>query len=487
MNGHAALAIKLVAGLLVGMGIFVRFWHLDLNGFWEDELISLAATGPGRSIRQIVFETLAYDVHPPLYFVVLSWWRAALGDGETTVRALSAILSSASVGIAFVVGRKLLPPAVLRYFLVLLACSYGSIIYAQEARPYALLLLLSTVLSLLFVRIWHELGKADGLSWASAALLGAISTLTAFTHYFGLLFVGSIYLVLGLCCVGQRRRTNRLLASALGVLLVVAPWILYELPRKAHLSGELFWPQANPSWYLSQLQIWAWYTLGPATLLLVAVLVYAVLTPTRSLEWPRDGAAPTTGLLAISIVTVGLAAVVSIDTPVIVARYFLVIVPAVYLAIAYALVGTKGSFLARRPFLAPIIVVSTGILMFTQLAGFFQPFKQEVREASAYLLSQSDCRGAIIPVWVPTHWLAGELPIGFYIAEPSGVRLAPVHGASPVIDRQLDSTCPIVLWVWKASWKGAMPDEILSALELGGQPLEIVPFRDTYFIRRRLK
>jgi uncharacterized membrane protein len=76
------------------------------------------------------------DPHPPGYYLLL---HAALrfGTSETTVRLPSAIVSVVSVGLLFVLGRRLVNRQVAWLAATLLAVSPLEIWYAQEARMYA--------------------------------------------------------------------------------------------------------------------------------------------------------------------------------------------------------------------------------------------------------------------------------------------------------------------------------------------------------------
>ena len=85
------------------------------------------------------------DVHPPLYYLLLRYWSAVVGQSDVAARLPSAIFGILTVAAAAFV--KPLPAPGRLAFMALLAVSPGAIEYAQEARSYSLLLLFSTVVT----------------------------------------------------------------------------------------------------------------------------------------------------------------------------------------------------------------------------------------------------------------------------------------------------------------------------------------------------
>lgn len=62
-----------LAFVLVALGFGLRLFHLDAQSFWYDEACS-AAIAKG-TLAQIVSNRFL-DVHPPLYYLLLHWWKA---------------------------------------------------------------------------------------------------------------------------------------------------------------------------------------------------------------------------------------------------------------------------------------------------------------------------------------------------------------------------------------------------------------------------
>src|SRR5262249_50143877 len=203
----------------------LRFYRPGRESLWIDEVLSLdIARRPWPSL----LAATGGDGHPPLYVAALHVWTAWFGEGDATVRALSGLFGLATLPAFFALGRRLLgTPGALMATLLLACCPYH-VYYAQEARNYALLVLL-TVVSWLAFLAWDEEPRG-----ARAAAYVLATVLLLYTHVFAFFVWGAQVL-----CVAYRIRTRgraraRLVPLAvIGLLILpwtVAPWT--ELLRR---------------------------------------------------------------------------------------------------------------------------------------------------------------------------------------------------------------------------------------------------------------
>ncbi len=230
-----------LAALVVG-GASVRFYALDRQSLWFDEICSWH-TGAYSSLHDVVFADRYWNMYPPAYGLITHFVITVAGDSEWVLRAPSALAGVLAIPLMFLVGLRLfgavegLIAAGFSAFLVF------PVYYGQEARPYALLFLatLAAVLAWTYViGAWKESQPAPG--WA-IVLYFIAATSCNYLHYFGLLFTfftGAVtFLILS--------RSPGYLLQALGlyVLLAVgfAPW----LPSMwQHLRNESTGPQNPP-------------------------------------------------------------------------------------------------------------------------------------------------------------------------------------------------------------------------------------------------
>ena len=79
----ATLAILAIAASL-------RFYALDFQSLWNDELSSVSRTQP-ELLSKKFWEMMKKDVHPPGYILLLKGWFKIFGSTSWVARSLSAI------------------------------------------------------------------------------------------------------------------------------------------------------------------------------------------------------------------------------------------------------------------------------------------------------------------------------------------------------------------------------------------------------------
>jgi hypothetical protein len=144
--------------------------------------------------------------------MLLDGWMRVFGDSEAAVRSLSALFGTATIVVAFLIGRRLATARVGAVLAALVAFNPLLVWFSQEARPYALLVLLSGLSFLFFADALEKPTKRALALWAVA------SGLALATHYFAaLLIVPEVVWLLA------RVRPRRQLVPALaGIGLVLA-------------------------------------------------------------------------------------------------------------------------------------------------------------------------------------------------------------------------------------------------------------------------
>jgi len=130
--------------LVLLLAFALRVFHLGTNAIWWDESLSLyRATQDLATIfaNTIQIQTvLTTDLQPPLYFLILHFLVAAFGTSEFALRFLSVVANTGSVALLYVLGRRWFSRTVGLLAAFLGAMSPFWVWYAQEARPYALVL-----------------------------------------------------------------------------------------------------------------------------------------------------------------------------------------------------------------------------------------------------------------------------------------------------------------------------------------------------------
>jgi mannosyltransferase len=224
--------VGLLLILLLAAGL--RFFRLDAQSFWNDE--GNSARIAERTVK-LILEGSAGDIHPPLYYLVLHYWRAVAGESEFALRAFSAVGGVALVALISLLGARWFSvPAGLAAGL-LAAINPFQVYYSQEARSYIWVAFLTAAAVHASWRMngsWiaRESGEgpsARAVGWSAAYVLLVAAGL--YTHHLFFLILVPINLVVVIGLIGDR--SFRLLGR----------WILLHL-----LVGVLYLPWAPIAW-----------------------------------------------------------------------------------------------------------------------------------------------------------------------------------------------------------------------------------------------
>ncbi|HEX6712759.1 MAG TPA: glycosyltransferase family 39 protein [Thermoleophilaceae bacterium] len=174
--------LQLLAGITLA-GALLRFLTLDVQSYWLDEVATVNILRHG--FGDMISAVSSGESTPPLYYVIAWLWSKVFGTGEVGLRSLSALLGTATIPLAFVLGREV---AGRRTGLVAAAlCAFNPLLvwYSQEARSYALLVLLAGLSLVALLRVLDEPRPRPIVAWA------VVSIAAIATHYFAGFLVGA--------------------------------------------------------------------------------------------------------------------------------------------------------------------------------------------------------------------------------------------------------------------------------------------------------
>lgn len=171
------LAERLFWPVLAATALLVVWGVWSPYSFWVDEIFSVVAAG--EPVGRMFSHWILFDVHPPVYQLLLNGWVHVFGQSELAVRSLSVLAALAVM--ALTVWLRTARRELTGFCLLLLAMPWF-IYNAQEARSYIDLYLLA-LLALAGLLTGHRL-----LFLASLVLM-------SWTHYFGLFMAMSLLFV----------------------------------------------------------------------------------------------------------------------------------------------------------------------------------------------------------------------------------------------------------------------------------------------------
>jgi mannosyltransferase len=194
----------------IAVGIVAAAWQLGSKPLWLDEtfqahLVSLPA---GRFIVRV----LTFEVFGAPYHAILWAWKFA-GTNEAMLRLPSALSAVATLPVTFIIARRVLSVGWASVAALLMALNGMWVHYAQEARPYALWMLLASLSTLALLRAVEQPERR--LRWLAYVLLTALA---GWTH----LITGFVVLAhaLALAMHSEARRWWRPAAASVVISLM---------------------------------------------------------------------------------------------------------------------------------------------------------------------------------------------------------------------------------------------------------------------------
>lgn len=151
--------------------VALSLWGLTTRPLWLDEAFTVGATG---QLGRTLWDTAGTM---GLYYVVVTAWTSIAGTSVAAVRLPSVAFMALSLPVVHAVARRCLRRDEAALAVLVAAASPALVRYAQEARSYALVVLLTTVSWLCLVRaVTDDDGRARRW-WTAFALVSVAGTL----------------------------------------------------------------------------------------------------------------------------------------------------------------------------------------------------------------------------------------------------------------------------------------------------------------------
>jgi uncharacterized membrane protein len=315
--------------LVISLSIALRTHKLDAQSLWYDE--GNSARIAERSL-QLIVEGAGGDIHPPLYYIALHYWRAIFGESEAALRGLSVLAGTLLVIFTYLLGRTLFGPRRgARIGLIaaaLVAFAPFIVYYSQEARMYIFLALAATVSTWALFGIFDfrspildsaSAGRPTeySIKYPKSKILLYVITTTAglYTQYaYPFVMIAQGVCVLLWLAFARRERTRALLiyiAMNVVAIALFLPWLPVAVRQITS------WAVAPQDYELGSavLDAYRWLVVGrtlpldPALVPMLTVGALAaiglLLDARRAFQQPgtqvNERASPNTGLAALAL------------------------------------------------------------------------------------------------------------------------------------------------------------------------------------------
>ncbi|MFC0250560.1 GtrA family protein [Massilia consociata] len=260
-----------LCALVTVLALLLRLPTLESRSLWLDETYS--AWFAAVPLRELWTSVPLYETHPPFYYTLLKGWTALFGNGEAAMRTLSVLASTLTV-FALPAGARLARLGATAERVALLAALFlavnaNSILFAQQARPYALQALSGTLAVFFSCMLVLELARGSATAttaasmvpmpalgrsrrlWAWSAGLALSAGVTLWLHNTGVFAAFGIWTgmttALLLAVPGPRRPQVLAVGLAgLGALLVWSPFLPMLVKQGEAMAKLAYWIGFKP-------------------------------------------------------------------------------------------------------------------------------------------------------------------------------------------------------------------------------------------------
>jgi hypothetical protein len=342
------------------LGAVLRFYKLDFQSIWLDEIHSMNEANPKLSFTEIYSVMKTGEQMPPLYFYTLHYLFVFFGYTTFVARMFSAVIGVMSIYYIYVLGKELVNKEMGLIAGLLLSLNTYHLYYSQEARPYGFLMLFTIIAFYRLVKYIKIPNRKNAVYYGIAAGIMILS------HFFGLFVLLSqcFILLIFLLLTGKKERMQFFVNSAISGIVAL---ILFIPAIKTFLEVsqiKQFW--IPPTDLNTIKQIFKDFCGNSDFLLylsIIALLYYVVIfIKEKRTNKEEKGIVENNHLLAFIILASWVIIVLAVPIirsylviPMIISRYFIVILPGLILLISIA-ISRCNNEIVKKVFLSLLVI-----------------------------------------------------------------------------------------------------------------------------------
>jgi uncharacterized membrane protein len=388
--------------IILFLGAILRFYHSDFQSIWLDEAYTMIDANPKLTLKEFYDGILYLEFMPHMYFFLLRIIFEIFGYSTEVGRIFSAVIGIFGIYAIYLLGKELFNRRSGLIAACLLAVNGFHIFYSQEMRPYGMLFLF-TILAFYRLSIFIKSATVK-----NAIFLGAFAGLLINSHYFGFFTIFAIYLIVLFFLIKtpkeyQKKFFINAFISGLVLILFFLPTI--QVLLKVNTINS-FWMQA-PGPNALTLMLQEFFGTSELILFLIQFIIvfYALqLFKQRITSYTSENIVKNKIIYSFIILFTWLFISLIIplvrsylSVPMIFSRYFVNVVPAIILIIAF------GIELIRSKLIKGIVIscfILFSLIDLIVVKNYYNtPTKSQLREVTTQIINKNKEGAKVVTYW----------------------------------------------------------------------------------------
>ena len=401
------VVITLLIILILVVSVSLRFFGLDIQSLWRDEL-STYDLSSYNTFKEVIINTINRDVNPPAYYVIIFFVIKIFGSSEVMLRLPSAISGVLAVFGIFLVGRSLYSAKEGLTSAALMAVSWTPIYYSQEARSYMIMIFAIIFATYYWLKILSLLNLEQKIPLKLYVFYILFAVLSCYLHYFGLFFIvfqGILSVILFL----RKYHIRIVILIYLVITFAYLPWFPTLVSKFLNNQGSNSWipfPTSDVIWGFVK------FVFAPSSLvtiiICVLILVYLVhrvfslgfkygsatdIYHDKLNKLPISADLLLVLWLAVPVIVIYLVSLMGIKL--FLARYLIIVLPAAYLLLSRSIFNFPLHIKTIKVLFAVLLVL---FLLFNLVCswGYYLPRQKEPFRETALFINQNDINNSFI-------------------------------------------------------------------------------------------
>jgi hypothetical protein len=239
--------IFLISILFILIGIFLRFYQLNFENYWLDEMLSFWIADPNISLKDTFSRNAYIGQTPPLFDLFLKKYLDLFSHDPEIGRHVPFIFGVLSIPFLGILSYQVAKNNSFLLTILLVSINIYLIKYSQETRPYALVFLLSTINLIFYYKIiYSDLISFKGIYIFFLFVIFSVLSLSAHPFVFIIFFSQIAYSVYSFFMF---REKNFLFLLSIPFILIIYLIINYNYLITQLSYNEYFLEHENWKFY----------------------------------------------------------------------------------------------------------------------------------------------------------------------------------------------------------------------------------------------